>query len=196
MARRIFREAAVRRYNDRLEKVELPRLATLPWARLWLAIGLMLAVFGGLLWSVEVPIYGSGPGFVTTETPSGEPVVIALLPAHEAPRLAEGQPAIIALRGLPGDAQEVPGRVRQVETRLLSPVAARARFALPSNEPPSPVVVVHVVPDAAALAAAWRGTAGAQALWNGSAADVRVAIGTQSGLALLPGAERIVAEGR
>ena len=40
MSRRIFREAALRRHNERLDRVELPRYATLSWARLWLACAL------------------------------------------------------------------------------------------------------------------------------------------------------------
>ena len=38
MARPIFRASALRRYNERLEKVELPRYATLGWARLWVCL--------------------------------------------------------------------------------------------------------------------------------------------------------------
>ena len=193
MSRRIFREAALRRHNERLDRVELPRYATLSWARLWLACGLLLAVCGGLLWAADVPVYAAGSGFITGAGPrDGDLMVIALFPPELAPRLTVGQPARVGLSGLDGVTQDIGGTVMAVEGQLLSPAAARARFASLAPMPNGPVVVVHATLDAAALGR----TDASGDLWRGSRADVRVAVGTQSGLALLPGFDRMLAEER
>ena len=172
MARPIFRASALRRYNERLEKVELPRYATLGWARLWVACGLLLAVVAGLLWAADVPVYATGSGFVTGVAAGDDQVaIIALLPPEAAPRLAAGQAARVTLPGLDGGSPDVTGR---------------DRFAWLVASPTAPVVVVHLT-----LAAALPGGD----LWRGSPADVRVAIGAQTGLALLPGVDQLLGEG-
>lgn len=187
MARPIFRASALRRYNERLEKVELPRYATLGWARLWVACGLLLAVVAGLLWAADVPVYATGPGFVTGVAAGNDEVaVIALLPGEAAPRLATGQAARVVLPGLDSRSPDMAGHVVAVEAELLSPAAARDRFAWLVASPTAPVVVVHLT-----LAAALPGGD----LWRGSPADVRVAVGAQTGLALLPGVDQLLGEG-
>lgn len=193
MARRIFRESALRRYNERLEKVELPRYATLPWATIWLVCGLSLMLFAGLLWAADMPVYATGSGFVAEQdAPPGEVVVVALLPSETAAQVVNGQAARVDLPDIAGGIREVEGRVTSIEPESLSPAGARARFHLLDHTPGGPVTVVYVALDAAALGATGETN---RALWLGSRADVRVAIGTQSGLALLPGVGEILAEG-
>lgn len=192
MSRRIFREAALRRHNERLDRVELPRYATLPWARLWLVCGLLLAVCAGLLWGADVPVYATGSGFIAgAGTHDGELMVIALFPPEAAPRLAVGQTARVGLPGLDGVMQEIGGTVVAVEGELLSPAAARARFESLTATPGGPVAVVHTTLDAAALGLTDETTGD---LWRGSRADVRVAVDSQSGLVLLPGVGPLLAE--
>jgi hypothetical protein len=189
MTRRIFRESALRRHHDRLERVELPRYARLPWAALWLALGLLLAVAGALLWAVQIPVYAGGPGVVVTmPADAGRPdglVVAALLSAEHAARLEPAQTARIEAlwhrESTREDAQT--GAVIAVEPELLSPAAARTRYAV-SGEALSagPVTVAYVALDGAA--GSWEAP---PELLLGSRVEVRVKIGTQSGLALLPG---------
>jgi hypothetical protein len=183
MARRIFRESALRRHNERLERIELPRYATLPWARLWLACGLLLAVCGALLWAADVPVYAAGPGVVGGER-AGAAEVVALLPAEIAPRLRAGQTAEVTL---PGREEALAGRVVAVEPSPLSPAEARARYG-PASEAalPGPVIVVRVALDAPGADVT---------LWRGAAAEVRVAAGARSGLALLTGGDLLSAAG-
>ena len=192
MARPIFRETALRRHNERLEKVELPRYATLPWAWLWLAGGLLLALCAGLLWAADVPVYATGAGFVA-QMEQDEATIVALFPAETAPQLAAGQAARVDLPGVAGRPAGVSGAVVAVEPHLLSPAAAQARFPLLATAPDGPVAVVHLTLDAAALPTT-DGTGGD--LWRGSRAEARVAIDTQSGMALLPGLGRLWTEGR
>ena len=155
MARPIFRASALRRYNERLEKVELPRYATLGWARLWVACGLLLAVVAGLLWAADVPVYATGSGFVTGVAAGDDQVaIIALLPPEAAPRLAAGQAARVTLPGLDGGSPDVTGRVVAVEPEL---VVEQPRLV--------------------------------------DRADQRVAVGAQTGLALLPGVDQLLGEG-
>lgn len=186
MSRPIFRESALRRYNERLEKVELPRYATPPWARLWLVCGLLLAVCAGLLWAADVPVYAAGAGFVGAEQ-EGKVEIIALFPPEFAPRLAVGQTVQVSLSGSDGEAQAIGGAVVAIEGQLLSPATAQARFPLLADVPESPVAVVHAMLDAAALPGA------TSDLWQGSRAEVRVTVGAQSGLALLPGVGPLLA---
>lgn len=186
MARPIFREAALRRHNDRLEKVELPRYAAPPWMWFWLACALLLAVAGVLLWTADVPVYTTGPGFVGEADGRGRVTIVALLPAERAPQLAAGLPAQVVLRAAGGATRELAGEVAAVEPEPLSPAAARARYAL-AELPAAPVVALRATLDEAALAAMGQATA----LWRGAPVDIRVATGTRSGLSLLPGAGQL-----
>ena len=186
MARPIFRVAALRRHNDRLEKVELPRYAAPTWTWFWLACGLLLAVAGALLWTADVPVYTTGPGFVGEADRRGRVTIVALLPAEHAPQLAAGQPARVVLRAGGGATRELEGKVAAVEAEPLSPADARTRYAL-AEPPAEPVVMLRATLDEAALAAMGQ----AAALWRGAPVEIRVATGTRSGLSLLPGAGRL-----
>lgn len=176
--RRIFRESAVRRYNERLERVELPRPITLPWRRLtWVAAGLLL-LLAGLLLAARVPVYAAGPGVVVGDGLGGT-AVVALLPADYAGRLRPGQAALVSLSGADAAAGSIlQATVIAVEPQPLSPAAARARYDLDATTGAlieGPVAVARVSFDRPAS-------------WAGSVAGVRVPIGWRSGLALLMGA--------
>lgn len=186
MARRIFRESALNRYNERLEKIELPRYATAPWAALgWLGVLLLLTVTG-LLLSVQLPETVIGTGIVVEGAAVGqvgdpgthEAMVAVFLPAEYAARLSAGQPVELTLPALtPGSAEVVGTRVRAVEPVLLSPAEARARFGLDAatgarlNGPVAVAVLDVALPGG---------------LWLGSVGQAQVELGSRSVLSLLP----------
>ena len=183
MSRRIFRESALQRYNERLEKIELPRYASAPWALImWLGAFLLL-FFTALLLAVEVPTYATGPGIVLqTETTGGaEPgaVVAALLPAEFAAQLSAGQAAEITLpTNLGGEESgELRAIVLDVEPEPLSPAAARARYGLDAatgSQINGPVAVAFIGVDIPSE------------LWLGSVGEARIRLGSRSILSRLP----------
>lgn len=179
MARRIFRESALRRYNERMEKIELPRYAKAPWPFLgWLA-ALLLLLLTGLLLNVRLPDYAAGPSFVAAGDHQ-QAVVTVLLPAAVEPQIERGQTAEITLpadfAGSPG--MTISGAVIDIESPPLSPAAARQRFAA---EPAlggfinGPVVVAHVSVDLPGQ------------LWAGGVGQARIEVGSRTLLALVPG---------
>lgn len=189
MARRIFRESALRRYNERLEKIELPRYATASWTLLaWVGVVLLL-LFAALLLAAQLPVYAAGPGVVvsTDEIPGGA-AVAALLPAEFASQLKQGQIAEISLSasvGQSGD-ETISAGVTAVEPRLLSPAAVRAKYGLDATAGSlidRPVVVALIAVEMPVE------------LWEGSVAEVQVAVGARSGLSLLPGVGRLMTVG-
>lgn len=198
MTRRIFRTAALQRYNDRLEKTVLPRYASPPWASvLWTLCGLLLA-FTLLLWSAQTPVYVTGPGVVVL-TPAGmrspnvedhlqtEVMVAAFLPAASAGQVRVKQRALFQFAGLNANEPdgEAGSEVAVVEPEVLSPAVARARYGLDSSTGllvEGPVVVALIPLKASA------------SRWLGSVGEVKIAVGSQRGLALLPGIGRFFSE--
>jgi hypothetical protein len=111
--------------------------------------------------------------------------VVALLPAENAPHLRTGQPVEVTLAG-----QDAPlaGQVVAVAATPLAPADARAQVGLPGNAAlPKPVVAVRVAIDDTDGLDAGR--------WRGAAAEVRVAVGARSGLAVLAGGGLLSAAG-
>lgn len=184
MSRRIFRESALRRYNERLEKIELPRLASAPWALLlWLG-ALLFLFFTALLLAVQLPSYATGPGIVLqTEADGGADsgaVIVALLPVEYAAQVSAGQPADITLPGTFDGAgtEGLRAVVVDMEPKPLSPAAARARYSLDAatgSRINGPVVVAIIGVDLPAD------------LWLGSVGEARIELGSRSILARLPG---------
>lgn len=181
MARPIFRESALRRYNERLEKVELPRYATASWALLAWAGALLFLLFAALLMAVRLPEYVEGPGIVLRHEGGGNAgsVVAVLLPIGAANRVTSGQAAEIDLPGLFAE-NGVPLRaeVIAVEPEPLSPAAARARYDLDAavgGQINGPVIVAAVAVDLP------------PDLWLGSVGRGRIVTGSRSILSLLPG---------
>jgi hypothetical protein len=177
--RRIFRESAVRRYNERLERIELPRYVTLPWRRLtWIGGGLLL-LLAMLLSIAQLPVYATGPGVVIYDEAGGA-AVAALLPTEAAAHLRQGQIAQVQLAAEVGG-DVVEGAVTAVEPRPLSPVAVRQRYELDAAAGAlveGPVTVALLSFDRPAEQ------------WTGSVTEVRIAVGSHSVLALLLGSGR------
>lgn len=184
MARRIFRESALNRYNERLERIELPRYASAPWTLLmWLAV-LLLLLTTALLLAVRLPEYAAGPsvvvdgGILNRKAPGV--AVAAFLPTEYASRLSPGQAAEITLPGREAgeEAGTLAARVLAVEPAPLSPAAARERYGLdPATgsllNGPATVAVIDVELPAE--------------LWLGSVGEARIEVGSRSLLSLLPG---------
>lgn len=183
MSRRIFRPSALNRYNERLEKIELPRYASAPWILLMWLVGFLLLLATAFLLAVELPEHAEGPGLVVAGGSPGAnqsgTAVIALLPVHLAPRLAPGQAAEVRFPGSPsGEEQTFMAAVRSVETDPLSPAAARRRFGVDlvaAGHINGPVTVALL--DAEFPAEAWAGSVG----------TVQIEVGSRSMLSLLPG---------
>lgn len=184
MARRIFRETALNRYNERLEKIELPRYATAPWTLLmWLGV-LSLLLITVLLLSVRLPEYASGPSIVVDgnilNRKAPGVAIAAFLPSDYASRLSVGQMAQITLpaNGTGEDATSFEARVMAVEPLPLSPAEARERYELDPatgsliNGPVSVAVIDADLP---------------AELWLGSVGEVQIEIASRSILSLLPG---------
>jgi hypothetical protein len=184
MSRRIFRATALRRYNDNLDKIMLPRYALPPWpAVLWVLIGLHL-VLTTLLWHIQMPIYATGPG-VVVRTPAGlagegEIALAVFLPIEAASRLRVGQPAIIHLAGLATQrpAAEKRQTVAAIEALVTAPAELRTRYGLDSS--------TGLLVDGPAIVALIRLDAPVEGLL-GSVGEVQVEVGRQRSLALLPG---------
>lgn len=186
MARRIFRESALNRYTERMEKIELPRYATAPWAALgWLGVLLLLTVTG-LLLTVQLPESVTGTGIVVdgaavseADDPDTHDAMVAVfLPAEYASRVSAGQPVELTLPALtPGSGEAVATRVRAVAPELLSPAQARARFGLDAatgaqlNGPVAVAVLDVALPGG---------------LWLGSVGEAQIELGSRSVLSLLP----------
>jgi hypothetical protein len=187
MPRRIFRPAALQRYNNSLNKLVLPRYASPPWrVGLWVLIGLLLALTA-LLWYAQTPIYVTGPG-VVVRTPAGFPgegeVVLAVfLPPEVASHVQVGQPVIIHLAGLATDepAIRLTQTVTAVDRTVAAPVAVRTRYGLDDS--------TGLLIDGPTVVALIRLNTPAETML-GSIGEVQIEIGAQRSLALLPGLGR------
>jgi hypothetical protein len=128
----IFRPSALRRYNERVERAVLPRLAA-PRIRLPLCIlfGLLaITLIGASI--TEVPIYAGGVA-VKTAGGSGSAMprrLMALVPAENLPSLKVGQKAFLRPRGKAG---VIRGSVSEIRSDLLNPDEVKTRFDLSAD---------------------------------------------------------------
>jgi hypothetical protein len=181
--RSIFRDEAIKSYIESREKDVLPLLVAPPvFLFLWILLGLLLTA-GLLAWSAQVPIYQEGTGIVLEQQPaSGQREVVALifLPATSAPILRAGLPVQVQV-GSSGPA--LTSEIEQVEPGILSPSAARTRYALASSVSETltePVVVVSVR----------LGPSIPAQLYAGSVVSAQVQVGSRRVLSLLPGLDQ------
>jgi hypothetical protein len=182
MKRRIFRTSALRRYNDSLDRIVLPRYASPPWlAVFWGLAGLVLALIV-LLWSAQMPVYAAGPG-VIIQGPArsharSEILLAVFLPPEYASSVFPGQTVVVHLPGWPPDE---PAAVAVVEREIESPALLRLRYLLDASTGllvEGPVFVALIRSENLSYGMV------------GSVGEVQVQIGTQRGLALLPGIGR------
>jgi hypothetical protein len=195
VARPIFRVAALQRYNDRFEKIVLPRYVSLPWlSLLWVCAGLLLT-FTALLWASRFPIYVEGTGVVVlAPAEMGTPdqrVVAAFLPADSAAQVAVDQPVLIQFAGISSRAtvaapdDELTSVVAAVEPETLAPVVVRSRYGLDGSTGllVTGPVKVAIIPLEIEMADRL-----------GSIGKVKIEIGSQRGLVLLPGIGHLFVE--
>lgn len=186
MTRRIFRESALRRYNERMERVELPRYVTMPWTVVGWALAGLALLLAASLQAVRLPVYADGPGVVIRSTEAADrAVVAALLPAEFGPELIPGQPAQLSLPPEWSQQEEetISAQVSAVTPSVLSALAARQQYGLDATTGAlinGPIVVALIDIERSA------------ALWEGSIGKVRIEVGSRSGLTLLPGVERLL----
>lgn len=187
MARRIFRTAALQKYNERLEQVVLPRYASPPWILIFWAVCGLLLLSVALLWAAPAPVYVTAWGVVVAaptnaaNLPAADEAIVAVfLDPELIDNVQSRQPAFLQFAGGSDAAadREQHSRVISVEPTVLAPVTARARYQLDAATAlliEGPVSVALVEFD------------GPTSRWLGAVAEVRIEIGAQSGLALLPG---------
>ncbi len=184
-ARSIFRAEAIKSYRERQEKAVLPHLvAPSIFLFLWILLGLLLTA-GLFAWSAQVPTYQEGGGIILEQQPASasgqhEAVALIFLPAASVPKLRTGLPIQVRI-GSTGPA--LTSKIDQVEPGILSPSAARTRYALPSNVSETliePVVVVsaRLGPDVP------------YQMYAGSVVSAQVQVGSRRVLSLLPGLDR------
>jgi len=190
MARRIFRTVAVQRYNNRLEKIVLPRYASPPWVLILLALCGLLLTVTALLWAAPIPSYVTGPGAVIQApvwvgTPNGA-MVAAFLPEASVAEVRVTQRAFLQFSSLNVGAPEgeVASMVAVVLPEVISPAVARARYGLDASTGlliDGPVVVALIPLEAPV------------ARLLGSVGEVKIEVGSQNGLMALLGIGRFFA---
>jgi hypothetical protein len=180
--RSIFRDQAIKSYIERREKDMLPHLVAPPvFLYLWILFGLLL-VAGLLAWLAQVPIYLTGSGIILEQQPPSTPeqseaMALIFFPALSGPKIQAGLPVQVQL-GSTGPA--LTTKIDQVEPGILSPSAARKRYALDSSASQlltQPVVAVEV---------RLGPTISAQR-YAGSVVSAQVQVGSRRVLSLLPG---------
>jgi hypothetical protein len=177
--RTIYRADALRQYAQGRQQPILPRFVRpRTFALLWV-LAVLLAAGVGLAWVARVPVFASGVAvLVGAQGHEGETIeVVAFLPAESLSRLRAGQPMFVEAGGA---GQRLRLRVAAVEPEVLSPDAARARFA-------STPTGALVGPSAVAVARfeGARATLPASA-YAGSVARVEVEVGSRQVITLLP----------
>lgn len=178
----IFREKALRLYQQNQHKIVLLRLVRPRlFAYLWALLACM-ALLAGLAWSARVPVAVTGVGLVTRLDGPGrqELAVLSLLPPDSLGQLGLKQRVLV--RGRDAKMQLV-ARIARIEPEVLSPEEIRRRFGLSGAlagavDSPAAVAVARVE-----AAPAGRGTA----LYAGSRSRIDVEIGSRRVLSLLPG---------
>jgi hypothetical protein len=188
-ARSIFRDEAIQSYIERREKEVLPHLVAPPiFLFLWILLALLLTA-GLLTWLAQVPTYLEGAGIILEQQPasaSGQREALALifLPASSAPRLRVGLPIQVHI-GSSGPS--LLRQIDQVEPGILSPRAARTRYALASSVSQmltEPVVVMSVR----------LGPSIPAQVYAGSMVTAQVQVGSRRVLSLLPGLDRWIGD--
>ncbi len=187
--RSIFRDQAIKSYIQKRDKDVLPHLVSPPvFLFLWIMLGLLLTM-GVLAWLAQVPIYLAGPGIILEQQPSstsGQSEAIALIffPASSASQVRAGLPVQVQL-GSTGPA--LTTNIDQVEPGILSPSAARTRYALDSSV--SQLLTQPVIAVEARL-----GPPISDQMYAGSVVSAQVQVGSRRVLSLLPGFAQLIGD--
>jgi len=185
--RSIYRDKAIQKYIEKREKDILPHLVAPPvFLFLWILLGLLLT--GGILaWFAQVPTYLAGSGMILEQQSSSasgprEATALIFFPAASASQLRAGLPVQVQL-GSTGPA--LTTKISQVEPGILSPSAARTRYAL--NGSVSQLINQPVVAVEARL-----GSPISDQMYAGSVVNAQAQVGSQRVLSLLPGFEQVI----
>lgn len=188
MSRHIFRPKALKRFNENLNRVVLPRYATTPWRSvLWLLASLLLGL-AVLLWWIQIPIYVSGPAVVIAAPDhyrgNGEAVLAAFLPPTAVAKVQPKEMVLVNLPALAAAESDIllTRPVVMVEKVVIPPSRVRARYNLDASlgllvEGPTMVVLLKL------------GESGEQLM--GSIGEVQVQVDTRRGITLIPGIGRL-----
>jgi hypothetical protein len=179
--RTIFRNKALQYYAQSQERDVLPRFVAPPiFVFLWILLGLLLAATVAA-WLGQVPTYVAGSGIVLnqeskTQQGSSEAVAVVFLPAPLNLHLSVGLPVQVQI-GSTGT--QVFGTINTVEPGVLSPDAARTRYALSGN-------LEMVITQPSLAVTVGLGTVISAQTYAGSIVSAQVQVGTQRVLSLLP----------
>lgn len=180
--RSIFRKRAVEKYMQRQEmhvvlRLVSPRMFVFMWMLLLLAVGA-----GTLVWSIQEPILVQGKGVVVQPKAANGKVgqaivVLLLLPPDQQANFKTGEPVTITIAS---SNITFNSTIQNVEAGVMSPAAVTTQLNLPVQltqtlSGPSVVATAPVQPMSLAKT------------YLGSQCQVRVQIGMQSVLAILPG---------
>jgi hypothetical protein len=203
MSRQIFRQVALERYSENLTKTVLPRFASPPWTFVFSALGMLLLALLAVFWTLQMPVYATGPGVVlyrpetaplmVSEVASisprypgvvvqrplggfsgGEIRIAAFLSPEYAARVSPGQPAIIHFSGRESGE---PSFVTAVEPAIASPASIRTRYNLDATAGQlviGPAFVALIRTDALTEEMV------------GSIGEIRILVSTQRSAAFLP----------
>lgn len=177
----IFRQNAIEAYRRGREKDVVPRLISWPIiVCLWLLLAVLLAA-GFLAWYIQVPTYVDGSGIILARADMlqpdyGEMVAVVFLPADQSAHMRVGLPADVQIGSM---GVHVKGTIAKVEPGITSPDAVRKRYRLNGVDTllirqPSIVVIIRLSTTLPATT------------YAGSLLTVKVGIGSQRLLALLP----------
>ncbi|MBE3557899.1 MAG: hypothetical protein IMW89_01570 [Ktedonobacteraceae bacterium] len=183
--RALFRVSALENYLRERDRDNLPRFVSWP---IPLFIGLLLGILvvaSWFAWSVELPVYVSGPGIVlpasngVIQQQQSPAVAAVFLPPAAAERLAVGLPVDVQFNS---SAIQIHSSIVMIEPGIASPTAIQKRFGVAGRSgvpvtQPSLVVLVKL-PDLPVTT------------YAGSVLSARVKVGAQRMIALLPGLGR------
>lgn len=127
--RPILRENIIKKQMERQEQsVLLYAISPPAFVYFWILVLLLLSL---LVWSIQVPTFAVGQGVVieqqATNLSEREVVAVLFLPPDQQPNLHVGQPARVSIGP---NSVILNSFIEHVETGLISPQEARARFGL------------------------------------------------------------------
>jgi hypothetical protein len=175
----IFRESAIKRYQQRQEQGILLRVSYPPALIFFWIFLLLLLGTGVFVWSVQVPVLVQSQGTVIEQKMVGQvgTNVVAVLffsPAQLAD-LHIGQSAIVSIGSTP-----INGSVENVDKTIISPDEARSRFNLQGG-------LAQIITEPSIVVTISMKQAASTQIYVGSLCNVQIQTGSQSVLSSLPG---------
>lgn len=171
--RSIFRPDAIKHYTQNRDKDILPRFVSFPVSVfLWLLLALFI-VAGVLAWSTSMPVYANGAGTVLHEKNEDASVVTFFSPSLQV------RPGLRVLVHVGATGPYIHGKIVQVLPYHISPYVARQRYELAGSSASTinqPSIVALIKLDRNVPLRNYAGTT----------VTVRVEIGSQRVISLLP----------